>query len=92
MTIYQRALQIWPLLVCAAKDRRTYTYSKIAAELGMPKAARVMGHFLDPIYRYCEERRLPHLWALVVRKDTGLPGFGPTNPEEVERERERVFD
>ena len=91
MTKYQRALQIWPLLVCAARDRRTYTYREVADVLGMPKGWRAIGHFLDPIFLYCEEKRLPPLWALVVRKDTGIPGYGPTNPEEVERERERAF-
>ena len=52
MTRFQRALQIWSLLVCAARDRRTYTYGQLASALGMD-GAEVMAQFLDPIMCYC---------------------------------------
>ena len=51
MTKYQRALQIWSMLVCAARDRRTYTYGELASALGMGGAG-VMGRFLGPIMYY----------------------------------------
>ena len=90
MTRYQRALQIWSLLVCAAKDRRTYTYGEVAAVLGMGGAG-VLANFLGPIMYYCRERQLPPLTVLVVNQDTGLPGSGLSTLENVNVDRERVF-
>ena len=86
----QRALQIWSLLVCAARDRRTYTYGDLADALGMGGAG-VMGDFLGPIMYYCRDQQLPPLTVLVVKKDTGLPGKGLTTLEDVNLDRERVF-
>ena len=90
MTKFQRAVQIWSLLVCAAKDRRTYTYGQLASELGMGGAG-VMGKFLGPIMYYCRNQQLPPLTVLVVNQDTGLPGSGLTTIENVNLDRERVF-
>ncbi len=90
MTRYQRALQIWSLLVCAARERRTYTYGEIADVLGMGGAG-VIGQFLGPIMYYCVQNDLPPLTVLVVNQDTGLPGDGLTTIEEVNEDRERVF-
>jgi alkylated DNA nucleotide flippase Atl1 len=90
MTRYQRALQIWSLLVCAAKDRRTYTYGDLADTLGMGGAG-VMAQFLGPVMHYCQEHQLPPLTVLVVNRDTGQPGSGLTALENVDRDRERVF-
>ena len=90
MTKYQRALQIWSLLVNAAKDRRIYTYGELAKALGM-SGAGVMGTFLGPIMYYCQEQDLPPLTVLVVNKDTGLPGEGLTTLENVNLDREKVF-
>ena len=90
MTRYQRALQIWSLLVCAARDRRTYTYGDLAHALGMGGAG-VMAQFLGPVMYYCREQQLPPLTVLVVNQDTGRPGAGLTALENVDRDRERVF-
>ena len=90
MTRFQRALQIWSLLVCAARDRRTYTYGQLASALGMGGAG-VMAQFLDPIMCYCAEQQLPPLTVLVVNQDTGRPGSGLTTLENVNVDRERVF-
>ena len=72
MTRYQRALQIWSLLVCGARDRRTYTYGEVADILGM-KGAGVLGQFLAPILCYCDHIHLPPLTTLVVNQKSGLP-------------------
>ena len=93
MTRFQRALQIWSLLVCAAKDRRTYTYEDLASALGMGGAPVVVAQCLSPIMHYCRRRRLPPLTVLVVQKGAGRPGPGLTTVEEgnLDRDRERVF-
>lgn len=90
MTRYQRSSQIWSLLICAAKDRVTYTYGDIAEILGM-KGAGVMAQFLGPIMWLCDDRGLPPLTVLVVNQDTGLPGEGLTTLENINKDRERVF-
>ncbi|MDA2916291.1 hypothetical protein MYX64_05545 [Nitrospinae bacterium AH_259_B05_G02_I21] len=91
MTLYQRSSQIWSLLVCAAIERKTYTYGQIAKILGF-EGAGVMGQFLNPIMRFCEDNELPPLTVLVVSQDTGLPGEGLVTLEEVNEDREKVFD
>ena len=91
MTKYQRASQIWSLLVCAARERRTYRYVGIADILGIGGAG-VIGQMLGPIMYYCKDNGLPPLTVLVVNKDTGLPGEGLTTLEEVNKDREMVFD
>ena len=90
MTIYQRSSQIWSLLVCAARERKSYTYGQISEILGF-KGAGVMGQFLNPIMRFCEDNKLPPLTVLVVNQDTGLPGEGLSTLEDVNEDREEVF-
>ena len=89
MTADQRALQIWSLLVCAARDRRIYTYGDIAKILGF-KRAGMMGQRLDPVYLYCCDNELPQLTVLVVGKDTGRPGHD-LGLDDADKARERVF-
>ena len=90
MTRYQRAAQIWSLLVCAARDRKTYTYGRLASALGM-RGAGVMAPLLGPIMYYCLEQQFPPLTVLVVNRDTGLPGSGLKTVENVNLDRETVF-
>ena len=91
MTKYQRVQHVWSLLVCAARDRRTYTYGGLADALGIRDGAQAMRHYLAPVMYYCREQQLPPLTVLVVSRDTGLPGEGLTTLENVNRDRERVF-
>ncbi len=91
MTRYQRSMQIWSLLICAANDRKTYTYGDIAEILGM-KGAGVMAQFLGPIMWLCEDSKCPPLTVLVVNQETGLPGDGLTTIENVNKDRENVFN
>lgn len=91
MTKYQRASQIWSLLICAARERKTYTYEEVAAILDMESAARVIGHFLDPIMQYCAKNDLPPLTVLVVKKATRRPGSGLSTVDDVDQDRDRVF-
>lgn len=90
MTKYQRASQIWALLICAARERKTYTYGNTADILGFG-SARVMTPFLGCIMRFCTENNLPPLTVLVVNQKTGIPGDGLSTLEEVNGDREAVF-
>lgn len=91
MTKHQRASQIWSLLICAARERKSYTYGDIAKILGFAGAG-VFAHLLGPIMRFCEEKGFPPLTVLVVKQDTGLPGEGLSTLEDVNKDREAVFN
>lgn len=91
MTRYQRSMQIWTLLVCAAQERKSYTYGQIAEILGMGGAG-VMAQFLGPIMWHCEDKDFPPLTVLVVNQETGLPGEGLSTIENVNEDRESVFN
>lgn len=90
MTRYQRASQIWSLLICAARDRKTYRYGDIADILGFGGAG-VMAPLLGCIMWYCKDNNLPPLTVLVVNRQTGLPGEGLSTLEEINSDRESVF-
>jgi hypothetical protein len=90
MTRYQRASQIWSLLVCAARERKTYKYGDVAEILGFAGAG-VMAQILGCIMWFCDENGFPPLTVLVVNKETGLPGEGLSTLEEVNKDREAVF-
>ncbi len=91
MTRYQRSSQIWSLLTVAAKNRQSYTYGEIAEILGFGGAG-VMAQFLGPIMWLCEDNSWPPLTVLVVQHDSGLPGPGLTTIEDVNKDRESVFN
>jgi alkylated DNA nucleotide flippase Atl1 len=90
MTRYQRASQIWSLLICAARERKTYTYGDVAKILGFGGAG-VMAPLLGCIMWFCEMNGFPPLTVLIVNQDTGLPGEGLATLEEVNADREEVF-
>lgn len=90
MTRYQRASQIWSVLINAAKDRKIYNCGEIANILGFGGAG-VMAPILGCIMWFCDENDLPALTILVVNKETGLPGDGLTTIEDVNKDREAVF-
>jgi len=91
MTRYQRSMQIWILLTSATLNRKTYTYGEIAGLLGF-KGAGVMAQFLAPIMWLCENNNYPPLTIIVVNQETGLPGDGLSTIEEVNTDREKVFN
>jgi len=90
MTRQQRATQIWALLICAARERKSYTYGDIANILGYGGAG-VLSQTLGLIMTFCANNGLPPLTVLVVNQETGLPGEGLTTLEELNQDRESVF-
>jgi hypothetical protein len=91
MTQAQHAMQIWMILVAAAHERRTLTYGIVSDLIGF-EGADVLAGTLGRIMNYCKENGLPPLTVLVVRQDTGLPGEGLTTIEDVNEDREAVFN
>jgi hypothetical protein len=71
----------WPVLREAIRQRRTVTYSELAGRAGPPLNRRqVHRQLLIPLSERCRRAGLPDLAALVVRKDTGMPGAGWHGP------------
>ena len=92
MNSYQRAAQIWTLLVCAARERKDYTYGGLGKILGLKRPAHHWsGKITAPIADYCAKHGLPPLTVLVVREKTGKPGAGWQGPKDISRARADVF-
>lgn len=67
----------WPVLMEAIRMRRTVSYSELAGRAGPPLHQRHLHRqLLRPLSARCRHLGLPDLAALVVRKDSGLPGGG----------------
>jgi len=74
MTHSEQAALIWPVLVLAAKMHLVLTYGDLEGYTGI--MALGQGNALGLIHSYCEHRGHPHLNAIVVAADTGVPGTG----------------
>ncbi|HEV2615700.1 MAG TPA: hypothetical protein VGU63_03710 [Candidatus Acidoferrales bacterium] len=94
MNEWQRAKQIWSVLVFAAREQKVLSYEMIAQMTGMAnECGRELGH----IYHYCENQRrkgkkLPSLNLIAVQKASGRPGHGcPEEFKDLPAEQSRVF-
>jgi hypothetical protein len=65
---------IFNFLCKAASDCCTVTYEDVGKEVGLPPYG--LSNYLEAVFRVCQDRRLPWLNALVVRKDNHRPGEG----------------
>ena len=91
--VYTRALQIWQVLIAKADNRQTMTYGALVRKLGYTSpGAQFITQFLDPVMRYCQKNNLPPLTVLVVNQETGKPGTGLSTPDDIDHDRERVFN
>lgn len=82
-TSIQLAHKIWPRLMVLAEARSTITYQDLGKSYGIRgQALRNFDRILAPIKYYCIKHHLPPLSALVVRKDSLLPGVGAEADED----------
>lgn len=72
MSNSQRALQLWSLLVLAAKTHTVLTYGDVAKMTGL---ANEHPHPLGHIAYYCMKNKLPLLTVLEVNEKTGMFGM-----------------
>ncbi|WP_319523278.1 hypothetical protein [uncultured Desulfosarcina sp.] len=86
----ERAVQLWSLLVLAAKNRQILTYDFVAKATGMMTPG--IGDMLRPIQQYCIENDLPPLTSLIVNGNTGLPGTGFIAAENVPKAQLETFE
>jgi hypothetical protein len=91
MSTYERAIQIYQILIGAAYNRQVLTYPILGRRIGVPD--RGLAPHLKLLMRYCQREGLPPLTVLVVKKEIGKPGPGLTTVKEkhLHKERERVF-
>jgi hypothetical protein len=91
MTTYERAIQIYQILISAAHNRQILTYEILGKMIGVP--ARGLANHLGHLMYYCEHKDLPPLTILVVQKQSGEPGAGLTTVsiQQLHTDRERVF-
>jgi hypothetical protein len=89
MSTYERAIQIYQILIGAAHNRQVLTYEILGKMIGVP--ARGLAPHLDCLMRYCQRAGLPPLTVLVVYKDSGKPGDGFTACKDFDQGREMVF-
>lgn len=89
----KRALQIYLILIGAARRHEMLTYEQLSSLMGFDRAAGVLADRLGPIMRWCERNGLPALTAIVVNKTTGLPGAGlqTVDGNKFALEQQRVF-
>ena len=85
-TLPAQAQQIWLILAPYAVLKPTdvngdsvlkpglITYGDVVRWMGRPGAARVITRQLGIVGMYCRENDLPALNAIVVNKNTGMPG------------------
>jgi len=89
VTTFQRALQLWSVLVFAAREQKVVSYEMLGRMTGM---ANEMGRELGHIYYYCKQKDLPLLNLLAVSKETGIPGDGcPEDLSSLPAQQARVF-
>jgi hypothetical protein len=89
MTTSERAVQIWPVLALAARNRQVLTYNMLARLVGMPRMA--LGQCLEPIQSYCLLRNLEPLTILVVSEKSGIPGIGFIAAADIPKTQQSVF-
>ena len=89
MTKNERAAQLWPMLVLAARNQQILSYGIVEKLTGIPKQA--VGDFLEPIQSYCKHKKLPPLTSLVVSEANGLPSEGFTEAVDIFGAQARVF-
>lgn len=71
---YHAANVVWRILVQAASNQKTVSYSEIAPAINSnPLSVRLA---LEPIQYYCIENKLPPLTSIVIGKNTSIPGKG----------------
>lgn len=86
-----RALQAYLVLIGLAWNRQTITYGDLSQHQMAFGQGGVLAAPLGCIMGWCHENGLPALTALVVNKETGLPGEGLYAATNLPVEQQRVF-
>ena len=85
----ERALQLWSVLVIAARHQEILSYTSIQKLTGIP--ARAIGPYLNLVYNYCDSKGWPPLVVLAVNERDGRPGTQYWKGEDLDALQARVF-
>lgn len=86
----RRAVQAWQILISAAMNRQTHTYTSLSILMYKKPAQGVLSSILGHIAFYCNQNDLPPLTVLVVN-ESGLPGSDIPVSEDLNSLREAVY-
>lgn len=89
MTRSEQAVQVWQVLIGAAFNRQTLTYTLLGERIGLDAGS--LGVPLGMVNRYCSMKQLPPLTVLVVRSDAGTPATELSWTTDVDFAREAVY-
>jgi hypothetical protein len=92
MKTEERAVQLWSVLVLAARNQQLLSYGTVEQITGIAQPG--IGKMLSPIQRYCKNNRLPRLTSIVITETTGLPGEKFTEdsgPGDIFADQAKVF-
>jgi|SRR5579859_137640 len=89
MTKYERAQQLWSILVLAARNRQILSYGIIEQATGLVRPS--IGQMLSPIQNYCLNRKKPPLTILVVSEKSGIPGEKFIAAKDIPQAQQHVF-
>jgi hypothetical protein len=91
MNASQRAMQLWSVLVFAAKNQQFLSYEMIFQMTGLP--ARGQALELGKIWTYCQRKGFPLITTIVLDKGTGRPGDPSllAAAPDLEAEQRKVF-
>jgi hypothetical protein len=88
--IEERAMQLWSVLVLAARSQQLLGYATLADLTNLPNQ---MGNFLGPVAAYCIKNDLPQITSIVVSQETGKPGtYYPGKDAIADQWKSFVFD
>lgn len=83
----------WQVLVAKAMNRQTMAYGMLDACLATKGKPSVRNRALGHIMFFCEQNDLPPLTVLVVSpKGGGVPGPGLTTVDDLDADRESVYE
>ena len=89
MTRGERAVQVWQVLISAAHNRQTLTYSMLADSVGLSSSD--LADPLGMVAGYCAVKQLPPLPVLVVQVDTGTAALGMSWASDPDFAREAAY-
>ena len=102
---YQKSARAaFPILIQLAKAKETITYAELGEKINLSKpivyvVGEPLGSIWTTLYELQEEWKeqghlvdIPCLTWIVVRKDTGRPGYDDISQSEFEVEREKIFN
>jgi hypothetical protein len=89
ISLPERSVQVWQVLVSAAHLRQTLTYTLLAESIGVDSSG--LAAPIGMVSRYCALKQLPPLTVLVVQADAGTPAIGYSVSTDIDFAREAVY-